>query len=373
MDINRFWMHRSQRRRKIALADHFRLAILQRFRMPGGVDDDEIVRGHRAQAHRVRRIRLLHPVPVPAALVQKSRLGHSLAQILNFRCPEFVFCRNRQLERRALQMIHQNFQVVRLHVSVFRRAPKKIIRVLHDKLIERRGRRHHHRARRSIPAPGPPGSLPRRRDRSRVSSHHAGVERSDVDAQFQRVRRYHAAHPPFTQTALDFPALSRQISAAISSNGLGLPGLRTIVLLQIRQQNLGVQPAVREHNRLQFAAQQLLRHPRRLVQIASANSEIAIHHRRIVKHKKFLRGGRAILLDNLHFFFDQLRRQLSGIRNRRRAANELRLRSIKFRDAPQPSQHVGQVAAEYAAVGMQLIDHDVPQIFENACPFGVMG
>ncbi len=44
-------------------------------------------------------------------------------------------------------MVHQNFQIVRLHVGVLGRAPEKIVRMLHDELIERRGRRHQHRAR----------------------------------------------------------------------------------------------------------------------------------------------------------------------------------------------------------------------------------
>ena len=81
--------------------------------------------------------------------------------------------RKRQLERRALQMIHQNFQIVRLHVGMFGRAPEKIIRMLDDELIERRGRRHQHRARSSAAAPGASGALPGGSDRAGISGHHA--------------------------------------------------------------------------------------------------------------------------------------------------------------------------------------------------------
>ena len=119
-------------------------------------------------------------------------------------------------------MIHQNFQIVRLHVSVLRRAPEKIVRMLHDELIERRGRRHHHRARCSASPPRAPRALPCGRDRARISRHHARIERTDINSQFQRVRRHHAANSPLAQPAFDFAPLARQITAAISANRLGL-------------------------------------------------------------------------------------------------------------------------------------------------------
>ena len=37
-------------------------------------------------------------------------------------------------------------------------------------------------------------------------------------------------------------------------------------------------------------------------------------------------------------------------------------------DAPQPPQDVGEVAAEHAAVGVQLVDHDVAQVLEQLRP-----
>ena len=56
-----------------------------------------------------------------------------------------------------------------------------------------------------------------------VARHHAGVERADVDAQFQRVGRDHAANAAFAQTVLDLAALAGQIAAAIAANGVRLP------------------------------------------------------------------------------------------------------------------------------------------------------
>ena len=41
-------------------------------------------------------------------------------------------------------------------------------------------------------------------------------------------------------------------------------------------------------------------------------------------------------------------------------------------DAKQPAKHVGDVAAEHAAVGVQLVDHDVAELLEQLEPLGVM-
>ncbi len=41
-------------------------------------------------------------------------------------------------------------------------------------------------------------------------------------------------------------------------------------------------------------------------------------------------------------------------------------------DAAQPPQHVGEVAAEDAAVGVQLVDDDEAEVLEQADPLGVM-
>ena len=200
-------------------------------------------------------------------------------------------------------MIHQNFQIVGLHVRMLRRAPEKIIRMLHDKLVERRRRRHQHRARTSAAPPRAPGALPCGRNRARISRHHGGIERADVDAQFQRVCRHHAANAPFAQAALDFAPLARQISAAIAAHRFRLPGLRGIRLLQIGEQHFRVQAAVRKHDRLQFSRQQFLRDARRLVQIAAPDAEIAIHHRRVVEDEQLFRRRRAIFFQHARLGF----------------------------------------------------------------------
>ena len=265
-------------------------------------------------------------------------------------------------------MIHQDFQVIRLHVGMFRRAPEKIVRMLHDKLVERRRRGHQHRARSPAPPPGASCPLPCRSNRACVAGHNARIERPNINPQFERVRRHDSAHPPVAQPALNLPALARQISAAISAHRLGLPRLGAVGLLQVCQQHFRVQPAIRKDDRLQLARQQLLRHARRLVQITPADPQVPVHHWRIVENEKLLRRWRSVFFDHLDLALNQLRRQLSRICNRRRAANELWPRAIKPRDAVEPSQHICEVTPENAAVGVKLIQDDVTQILEYPRP-----
>ena len=160
--------------------------------------------------------------------------------------------------------------------------------MLHDELIERRGGRHQHGAGTSAAASGAAGALPGGRDRAGIAGHDRGVERANVDAQFQRVGRNHAADAAFAQTVLDFAALAGKIAAAIAANRGRLAGRRGIRLLQIGEQHFGVQARVGEHDGLQIALQEFLSHARRLVDIAAADAEKAVHDRRIVENEKFL-------------------------------------------------------------------------------------
>ena len=208
VEVNRFGMDGRERGGKIDFADHFRLAVL----LARSIDDDEIVGRDGTQADGIRGIGLLHPVPVAAAAMEVARFAKALAKLLHVDGTEFVIGRDRQLEGRAFQVIHEDFEIVRLHVGVFGRAAEKIIGMLHDELIERRGRRDEHGAGSAVAAAGAASALPRGRNRAGVARHHAGVERADVDAQFERVGRDHSADAPFAQAALDLAALAGQDS-----------------------------------------------------------------------------------------------------------------------------------------------------------------
>ena len=58
-----------------------------------------------------------------------------------------------------------------------------------------------------------------------------------------------------------------------------------------------MQAAIGENNSLQFSREKLLGYARGFIQVAAADAEVAIDHRRIVENEKFFGGGRAIFLN----------------------------------------------------------------------------
>ena len=70
--------------------------------------------------------------------------------------------------------------------------------------------------------------------------------------------------------------------------------------------------------------------------------------------------------------FSQRLGQFLGIRDGRRTADELRLRSIKFANPPESSHYIREMTAIHAAVVMELVDHYVAKILEALRPLGVV-
>src|SRR5437899_8524348 len=269
-------------------------------------------------------------------------------------------------------MIDAKHEIVGLDERRLGRIAEEIVRVADDELIERRRRGDQHGAGAARAAAGAAGALPGRSDRAGIAGEDGGVERADVDAELERAGRNHAANAALAQAALDLASFARKIAAAIAANRLRLRRRMWIGLFEISQQEFRVQAAVGENNGLQIAFQEFLRHARRLVDVAAANAEGAIHHRRVVEGERFFRGGRAIRGDDFHLRFDQPRGQIARIGNRGRAADELRLASVKSRNAAKPPQHVREVAAEDAAGAVQFVENDVAQVFKQAVPARVM-
>ena len=205
--------------------------------------------------------------------------------------------------------------------------------MLHNILIERRARRHHHRRRRALPPPRASGALPARSDRARVPRHHHRIQRSDVDPQFQRVRGHQRADLAIAQAALDFAALARQISAAIPAHGLARHGPFIAGILQVRDQHLGGQAAVGEHQRLQVVFDELQRHAPGFGNVAAPDAELPVHHRRIVEDEELFAVRRAVVFHQREGFAGQRFGQLARVRNGGRTADELRFRVIELANA----------------------------------------
>src|SRR5208282_203579 len=110
--------------------------------------------------------------------------------------------------------------------------------------------------------------------------------------------------PTLAQPAFDLAPFPRQVTPTIATDRFRLARLRRIRLLQIGEQDLRMQSAIRENNRLQLACKQFLGYPRGFIDIAAPNAEVSINHRRIIENEKFFPSRCAILLDHVDFALD---------------------------------------------------------------------
>ena len=170
----------------------------------------------------------------------------------------------------------------------------------------------------------------------------------------------------------DFTAFVRQVAAAVAANGFWFSWKLRIRLLQIGEQDFGVQAGICEDHGLQITIQEFLRHARGFIDVAAADAQSAIDDGRIVEDEGLLRRGRAVGIQDFDFRFEKAACQISGIGNRSRAANELRVAAVEARNTPETPEDVAQVAAKDATISVQLVDYDVAQIFEEARPAGVV-
>ena len=106
---------------------------------------------------------------------------------------------------------------------------------------------------------------------------------------------------------------------------------------------------------------------------AAADSLGAVHQGRVVEHEVPLSGRCAVVVDQFHRLLQDALRQIPRIAYGCRAAQESGPRAVERGNAAQAAQHVGQVRAEDAAVGMQLVDHHEAQRAQEARPLGVIG
>src|SRR5713226_1007478 len=304
--------------------------------------------------------------------MQITSLGEPRAKIGEINLAEFVVWRDGQFERSTFQMVDENFEIVGLDESVFRSVAKEIVGVPNDELIERRRRSYQHSAGTSAAASSASGALPGRGDSAGVSGHDNGIEGADVDAQFERARRNHTAYFSIAQASFDFAPFVRQVAATVAANGFRFSGELRIRLLQISQKDFGVQTRIGEDHRLQIAFQEFLRHARRFVYIAAADAQRAIHNRRIVENEGFLRGGRAVRIEDFDLGFEKACSKVAGVGDGCGAADELRIAAVKTGDAAKPAEDITQMAAEDAAIGVQFIEDNVAQVFEQPGPAGVV-
>ena len=158
----------------------------------GGVDDQEVVGGDGAQRDVVGRIGLRRPVISRPRAVQHALVLERGQLAAHLDGAEALGLADRQLEGRALEVVHQDERVVGIDPRVLGRRAEEIVGMRRHELIERRAGRDQHRRRGFGAPPGPARLLPHRGDRSRVAGQDRGVQVADVDAELERVRGHDA-------------------------------------------------------------------------------------------------------------------------------------------------------------------------------------
>ena len=299
-------------------------------------------------------------------------LGQKLQDLLHVLQPEALAGAKRQLECRALEVIEQDVQVVGIHQGVFGRRVEEIRRVAQHELVDGRAAADHHRRRSALSPARATGTLPRRRDRPRIAGHHRDVQRSDVDAELERVGGHHCAHLSLAQPPLDLAPAKRQVPAPIAADLLGCARGSLEIVLQIRGQDLGRQSALTEDDQLQLPLEELPSHAPRLGEVRPPDAEFLVDDGWIDEQEQLLAARRAAVVDEREGLLRQPLGQLARIRDSRRRTDEDRVRPVVAADALQAAQHVGQVTAEHAAIGVELVDDDEAEVLEQLRPLGVV-
>ena len=241
-----------------------------------------------------------------------------------------------------------------------------------DELVEGGRGRHQDRRREPGPPAGPARLLPGRGHRARVPGQERHVEAADVDTQLERIRRHDAQHVPRAEPTLDLAAPVRKIAPAVAADHVRERGGPLDGRLEVSQDDLLGEPAPREHDGRHAGPEDRGREPARLLQVGPADPELGVDDRRIVEDDDLLAGRRAVLDDQAHGRPDEPFRELLGVGDRGRRADELGSRSVVPADPLEPAEHVGEMAAEDTAVRVELVDDDVAQILEEPDPLRVV-
>ena len=115
----------------------------------------------------------------------------------------------------------------RVDDGVFHRLPEEVLRVVHQVLVDGVVVRDQDGEGLLAAAARAAGLLPGRGDRAGEPQQDRGVERADVDAQFQGVRGGDAQQLPREEGLLDGPAFLGQVPAAIGPDAVGQRPLRS--------------------------------------------------------------------------------------------------------------------------------------------------
>ena len=242
-----------------------------------------------------------------------------------------------------------------------------------DVLVDRGPGRDEDRHARALPPPGPPELLPRRRDRARVAGQDrrrpAGRCRRRAPARSSRRRRgprrrAGRARSPGAPSAGSRRGSRGSATAARSSRAAPRAGpsagSRSPSAIGRRRWS-GDRPAGTAGPSGSPASAADPRAPGR-----------GIEDRRIDEEHVALAGRSPVAIDEPGRPSREHRGQLRRIGDRRRAADDDRVAAVVAAQPEQPPDDVRDVAPEHAAVGVELVDDDDPELLEQLEPLRVV-
>ncbi len=222
--------------------------------------------------------------------------------------------------------------------------------------------------------PRPARLLPGAGDGTGITRHDAGLQVADIDAQLQGVGADNTHHLPLTESLFHFPPQVGKIAPPVARHELGVAGLAfSELVLQVFRQDFHVEAAGGEDDGLDVVGDKVRRHLARRRHRRLPDTELAVDDGGIEEDKGLRRRGGTAFVDQVHGTADDPLRVFLRIGHRGGTADEDGAAPVKAADPDQAPDHVGQVAAEDAAIDVEFVDNHVLQVGEELLPFRMMG
>ena len=224
------------------------------------------------------------------------------------------------------------------------------------------------------PARAPP-HLPQAGDGARERHADCSVQVADVDSELERVRRDDGEQVAPGEARLDLAALLGRVAGPVGGDPLG--ELRPPQLLEPHAgealDQLDAAPAAKEADRPHPLAHQVGQELRGLRENRPAGHRSRVDDR-WVPHPDSARGARgAVRIHQAERLPNEALGELERVGDRGRREHEARLGAVAARDSAQAPEHIRDVRAEDAAVGVRLVDHDPAEVREEIAPALVVG
>src|SRR5216684_5533299 len=333
-----------------------------------GIDDHDVVGGDASQMNLFGGKRLAAPEPPPRGSGGGAILFEKAQQLADVGAPQPLLGLEGELEQSSLEMPRQQEQVVRVDQPFFWVGAQEVLGVADDELVQRRAGSHENAHRPGTPS-RPSQLLPGGRDRSRIADQDRRLQAADIDPQLQRIGADDSGDISVAQPGLDLAPMEWEIPGAVATHPSRRIQAGRQVLAEIAQHHLDLEPAAAEQDGLHAGAYPWRRYTPGFEHRAPANAHLAADERRVVEDESPLAARCAAPLDELDvLLFEQLAREVEGVGDCRRRADESWGRPIKGADSFQASNDVGDLASKQSAIRVQLIDDDEIEAREQSPP-----